>query len=77
MNPDKMLERGENGDTTIGSAIALVERLEMLRSSELGEHLEEMNCMIAQLEQEQLNGFDDPTVRKQIANLSRLREAAR
>ena len=76
MNPEEMLIRGENGDTTIGSAIALGEKLEMLHPSELDEHLEEMNQMIALLKREQQNGFDDPTVRRQIANLSRLRESA-
>ncbi len=71
-----MLGHGENGDTVIGPAIALVEQLEMLHLTELSEHLEEMNQMITLLEEEQRSGFDDPTVRRQIANLSRLRAAA-
>lgn len=77
MESEKMLVHGENGDTNIGSAIALVEKLESLHSAELTEHLEEMNALIALLEDEQRNGFDDPTVRRQIANLTRFREAAK
>lgn len=76
MSSEEMLIHGENGDTIIGTAIDLAEKLEVLHPAELSEHLEEMNRVITALEEEQRNGFDEPTIRRQIATLSRLREAA-
>lgn len=72
-----MLERKDDGDTNIGDAMALIEELELLHSSEYSLHLEKMNKIISALLREQRTGFDGPVLRQTIAKLSRFREAAK